>query len=53
MNKPNDGVVFTRDWVVELMLDCCGYSAANNLAEKFIIEPSYGRGAFLIPIVKK
>lgn len=53
MNKENDGVVFTKTWVVELMLDTCGYVSESDLAVKIIIEPSCGQGAFLIPIVKR
>ncbi|MCL2655198.1 MAG: Eco57I restriction-modification methylase domain-containing protein [Coriobacteriia bacterium] len=53
MNKPNDGVIFTRQWVVELMLDCCGYVPENDLVSKRIVEPSCGRGAFLFPLVNR
>ncbi|MDR0309052.1 MAG: Eco57I restriction-modification methylase domain-containing protein [Coriobacteriales bacterium] len=53
MNKSNNGVVFTKEWIVELMLDCCGYTSDKNLAASLIIEPSCGQGAFLIPIVRR
>jgi hypothetical protein len=53
VNKANDGVIFTRKWVVEFMLDCCGYVPSKDLARTLIIEPSCGQGAFLLPIVKR
>jgi hypothetical protein len=53
MNKTNDGVVFTRRWVVELMLDGCGYMPTKDLADLTIVEPSCGEGAFISPIVER
>jgi len=53
MNKANNGVVYTQEWVVEFMLDCCGYDSELDLTSRRIVEPSCGRGAFLIPIVKR
>lgn len=47
------GAVFTRRWVVELMLDTCGYSAQVDLAGRTAIEPSCGDGAFLLPMVER
>ncbi|MGH2719531.1 MAG: N-6 DNA methylase, partial [Actinomycetota bacterium] len=47
------GEVFTRRWVVELILDLVGYSTDCDLAAKVIVEPSCGSGAFLIPIVER
>jgi hypothetical protein len=47
------GEVFTRRWIVELMLDLIGYDANANLASKVIVEPSCGCGAFLLPIVER
>lgn len=49
----NHGEVFTRRWVVELILDLCGYDPADNLADRVAIEPSCGQGAFLIPMVER
>lgn len=47
------GAVFTRRWVVDLMLDTCDYTADKNLAEHIAVEPSCGDGAFLLPMVER
>ena len=47
------GEVFTRRWVVELILDLVGYTADKDLAAKVVAEPSCGTGAFLLPIVDR
>ena len=47
------GEVFTRQWVVELILDLVGYTPDADLGAKVIVEPSCGRGAFLLPIVER
>ena len=46
-------VVFTKSWVVELMLDLAGYIPAANLVDAVTIEPAAGEGAFLIAIVNR
>ena len=47
------GEVFTRRWVVELILDLVGYTPEADLGAKIIVEPACGRGAFLLPIVER
>jgi hypothetical protein len=47
------GAVFTRPWVVSLILDLVGYTVDQDLAGKLIIEPSAGHGAFLGEIVRR
>lgn len=47
------GEVFTRRWVVDLILDLVGYTADAGLSQKLIVEPSCGCGAFLVPIVER
>ncbi len=47
------GEVFTRRWVVDLILDLVGYTAAEDLGARVLIEPSCGTGAFLLPIVDR
>lgn len=47
------GEVFTRRWVVELILDLAGYRAEDDLGASVIVEPSCGCGAFIIPIVER
>ncbi len=45
------GEVFTRRWVVDLILDLAGYTPERDLARKLAVEPSCGKGAFLEPMV--
>jgi hypothetical protein len=47
------GEVFTRPWVVDLILDLVGYTADRDLAATVLVEPSCGTGAFLGPIVDR
>lgn len=47
------GVVYTKDWVVELMLDLAGYTPGENLIEARAIEPAAGDGSFLVPMVRR
>jgi hypothetical protein len=53
VDAPSYGEVFTRSWVVELILDLCGYTPDKDLADLRVIEPACGSGAFLVPIVKR
>jgi len=48
-----NGEVFTRRWVVDLILDLCGYTADRDLARLQVVEPACGAGAFLGPIVDR
>lgn len=47
------GAVFTRRWVVELILDVAGYTPDRDLMQLRAIEPACGDGAFLGPIVDR
>jgi adenine-specific DNA-methyltransferase len=47
------GEVFTRRWVVELILDLAGFTADRDLAAMVAVEPSCGTGAFLVPMVER
>ncbi len=47
------GEVFTRRWIVDLMLDLIGYEPGTDLAETVVVEPSCGGGAFVLPIVER
>lgn len=53
MDVSTYGEVFTRRWVVELILDLCGYTPDRDLASLRIIEPACGSGAFLGPIIER
>lgn len=46
------GQIFTPDFIVENMLDFCGYNSVNIL-QKHIIDNSCGDGAFLCHIVSR
>lgn len=47
------GEVFTRRWVVDLILDLCGYTEDQPLHDLVCVEPACGTGAFLVPIVER
>jgi len=47
------GEVFTRRWVVDLILDLVGYTPDRDLAVQVLVEPSCGTGAFLVSIVER
>jgi adenine-specific DNA-methyltransferase len=49
----NHGEVFTRRWVVDVLLDLTGYAADRDLSEMHLLEPSCGSGAFLGPAVER
>jgi len=53
VDAPSYGEVFTRGWVVELILDLCGYTPDRDLAALRVVEPACGSGAFLVPIVER
>ena len=44
---PPMGEVFTRQWIVSLILDLCNYTAERDLTKLTLVEPSVGHGAFL------
>jgi adenine-specific DNA-methyltransferase len=47
------GVVYTRMWVADLILDLAGYQPAGDLAARYAVEPSAGEGAFLVPMIRR
>ncbi|MGQ0573813.1 MAG: Eco57I restriction-modification methylase domain-containing protein [Pseudonocardia sp.] len=47
------GEVFTRAWVVGLILDLVGYTPDRDLAALRVVEPACGSGAFLGPLVAR
>jgi adenine-specific DNA-methyltransferase len=49
----NHGEVFTRRWVVEVLLDLTGYTTYRDLSRMHLLEPSCGSGAFLGPAVER
>lgn len=53
MQESEHGVVYTKRWVVEMILDMVGYRCGTGLARKLIVEPSCGCGAFLTVIAER
>jgi hypothetical protein len=47
------GVVYTKEWVVNLLLDLAGYVPTANLVDAIAVEPSAGEGAFLGPMIER
>jgi len=47
------GVVYTKRWVVELLLDLAGYRSEANLVDTVAVEPAAGDGAFLGPMIER
>lgn len=47
------GVVYTKPWMVELVLDLAGYTVDKPLGRMVALEPSAGDGAFLCGMVRR
>lgn len=47
------GAVFTRREVVDFILDLVGYTEDQPLHKKRLLEPSFGGGDFLLPIIER
>jgi hypothetical protein len=47
------GEVFTRPWIVEMILDLVDYTADRDLAPLRLVEPACGEGAFLSVIASR
>jgi len=47
------GEVFTRRWVVDLILDLAGYTPERDLTRLRALEPACGSGAFLVPMIER
>jgi adenine-specific DNA-methyltransferase len=47
------GEVFTRSWIVDLILDLAGYNVSRDLGSMVAVEPACGAGAFLGPMVMR
>lgn len=52
-NGKQYGVVYTKPWVVDLILDLAGYVATNDLGGLLAIEPAAGDGSFLRSMVER
>jgi len=47
------GAVYTRPWVVDLVLDLAGYQSTKDLTSAVAIEPAAGGGAFLRAMIRR
>ncbi len=47
------GAVYTKTFVAEALLDLCEYTEDAELYRKRLLEPSFGRGDFLVPAVRR
>ena len=53
-NDPESrGAIYTRIEVVEFILDLAGYTNDKQLFNKRILEPSFGGGDFLFPLIDR
>jgi len=53
LTNSETGVVYTKPWMVALILDLAGYTADRDLAKMVVVEPSAGDGAFLQEMVRR
>lgn len=51
--QANYGEVFTRPWIVDLILDLVGFVESKDLYALRLVEPACGSGAFLLPAVER
>lgn len=49
----SNGSVYTRPWVVEFILDLCGYTPDKDLVSATAVEPCCGDGEFLEGMVSR
>lgn len=47
------GAIYTRREVVEFILDLAGYTVGQPLYTRRLLEPSFGGGDFLLPVVTR
>lgn len=52
-SRQNYGEVFTRRWVVDVLLNLTSYTVDRDLGALCLLEPSCGSGAFLGPVVER
>ena len=52
-HSATNGVIFTRPWVVQLILDLAGYVTSANLVDARAVEPAAGDGAFLVQMATR
>lgn len=47
------GVIYTKPWVVDLLLNLSDYVEESNLVDVLAVEPAAGDGAFLVPMARR
>ena len=47
------GAIFTRREVVDFILDLVGYTNDKPLYQRRVLEPSFGNGDFLLPVIER
>lgn len=47
------GAIFTRREVVDFILDLVGYTPDQPLHQRRLLEPSFGHGDFLLPVLER
>lgn len=47
------GVVYTKGWVVDFLLDLAGYAEGANLVDTLAVEPAAGEEAFLVRMAER
>jgi hypothetical protein len=47
------GAIFTKRPVVDFILDLCGFTPERDLCSMSVLEPSFGAGDFLFPIIER
>ena len=52
-NESARGAVYTKPWVVGLVLDTAQYTADRDLGSMVAVEPACGDGEFLVEMVKR
>ncbi len=53
MSENEHGVVYTKRWVVDMILDLVGYIPGTGISDRIIVEPSCGCGAFMTAIAER
>lgn len=53
MGQESLGAIFTKREVVNFILDLVGYTDEHPLYSKRLLEPSFGGGDFLLPIIER
>lgn len=51
--QEKNGAVYTKPWVVEMILDLCGYTSDANLVDAVAMEPAAGAGVFVCAMARR